>query len=139
MRVIAWTMHPNPKLGFELVSFEELLRSSDVLSVHLRLSPDTKGLIGWPQIEIMKPSAILINTARGAIVDETALIKALSSRRIAGAGLDVFDIEPLSAGHPLTALENTVLTPHSAGITPEAVEAGLRRAVENVWDFLRLE
>lgn len=139
MRVIAWTMHPNPALGVELVSFEELLRSSDVLSIHLRLSPDTRGMIGWPQIEMMKRSAILINTARGAIVDETALVHALESRRIAGAGLDVFDIEPLPPGHPLTALENVVLTPHSAGITPEAVEAGLQMAVQNIWDFLRAD
>jgi D-3-phosphoglycerate dehydrogenase len=139
MRVIAWTMHPNPALGFEMVSFEELVRSSDVLSVHLRLSPDTKGMIGWPQIEMMKPSAILINTARGAIVDETALVHALESRRIAGAGLDVFDVEPLPPDHPLMALENAVLTPHSAGITPEAVEAGLQMAVRNIWDFLRQE
>jgi phosphoglycerate dehydrogenase-like enzyme len=137
MRAIAWTMHPNPELGFELVSFEELLRASDVLSVHLRLSPETKGLIGWPQIEMMKPSAILINTARGAIVDEIALVNALFSQRIAGAGLDVFDLEPLPAGHRLTALENVVLTPHSAGITPETVEAGLQMAVDNIWDFLR--
>jgi D-3-phosphoglycerate dehydrogenase len=139
MRVIAWTMHPNPALGFKLVSFEELLRSSDVLSVHLRLSPDTKGMIGWPQIEMMKPSAILINTARGAIVDETALVHALESRRMAGAGLDVFDVEPLPPNHPFIALENVVLTPHSAGITPEAVEAGLQMAVQNIWDFLRQE
>jgi D-3-phosphoglycerate dehydrogenase len=139
MRVIAWTIHPNPALGFPLVSFEELLRSSDVLSIHLRLSPDTKGLIGWPQIEMMKPSAILINTARGAIVDEAELVKALSSRRIAGAGLDVFDVEPLPLYHPLTVLDNAVLTPHSAGITPEAVEAGLQMAVQNIWDFLRQE
>ncbi len=139
MRVVAWTMHPNPALGFELVSFEDLLRSSDVVSLHLRLSPDTKGLIGWPQIEMMKPSAILINTARGAIVEETALVNALSSGRIAGAGLDVFDVEPLPADHPLTALPNTVLTPHSAGIAPEAVEAGLQMAVQNIWDCLRQE
>jgi D-3-phosphoglycerate dehydrogenase len=143
MRVMAWTMHPNPALGLsmglELVSFEELLRSSDVLSIHLRLSPDTNGLIGWPQIEMIKPGAILINTARGAIVEETALVHALASRHIAGAGLDVFDVEPLPPNHPLTALENTVLTPHSAGITPEAVEAGLQMAVENIWDFLRQE
>jgi D-3-phosphoglycerate dehydrogenase / 2-oxoglutarate reductase len=140
MRVVAWTMHPNAELaaqlGVQLVSFEELLRSSDVLSLHLRLSPDTKGLIGWPQIELMKPGAILINTARGAIVEDAALVNALISHRIAGAGLDVFDVEPLPAHHPLMALENVVLTPHSAGITPEAVEAGLRMAIRNVWDFV---
>lgn len=136
MRVIAWTMHPNPALGVELVSIEELFRSSDVVSVHLRLSAETKGLIGRREIEQMKPTAILINTARGPIVDETALVEALSTHRIAGAGLDVFDTEPLPPGHPLTKLENVVLTPHSAGITQESLEAGLQSAVQNVWNYL---
>jgi D-3-phosphoglycerate dehydrogenase len=84
----------------------------------------------------MKPTAILINTARGAIVDEAALIDALTKGRIAGAGLDVFSTEPLPAGHPLARLRNVVITPHCAGITPEALEAGLRMAVENIWEFL---
>ena len=136
MRVIAWTLHPNPALGIQLVPFLTLLRSSDVLSVHLRLSPESKGLIGKPQLEMMKPTALLINTARGPIVDESALLEALTTGRIAGAGLDVFDTEPLPLGHPLTKLDNVVLTPHSAGITPEALEAGLQLAVENVWNFL---
>ncbi len=140
MRVIAWTMHPNPalaaELGVTLVPFEELLRQSDVISVHLRLSPETAGLIGSAQIELMKPSALLINTARGAIIDESALVEALSTQRIAGAGLDVFAVEPLPPEHPLTKLNNVVLTPHSAGITPEAIEAGLQLAVQNVWNFL---
>jgi D-3-phosphoglycerate dehydrogenase len=136
MRVIAWTMHPDPSLGFELASLEEVLRQSDVVSVHLRLSEETRGLLGAPQLAMMKPGAFLINTARGPIVDETALIAALKNRRIAGAGLDVFDTEPLPHGHPLTTFDNVVLTPHSAGITPEALEAGLHMAVENVWKFL---
>ena len=84
----------------------------------------------------MKPSALLINTARGPIIDEDALVEALENGRIAGAGLDVFDEEPLAAGHRLARLENVVLTPHSAGVTAEALEAGLRMAVENVWAFL---
>jgi phosphoglycerate dehydrogenase-like enzyme len=84
----------------------------------------------------MKPTAILINTARGAIVDEAALIDALAAGRIAGAGLDVFSAEPLPAGHPLAQLPNVVITPHCAGITPEALEAGLRMAVDNIWEFL---
>jgi phosphoglycerate dehydrogenase-like enzyme len=130
MRVIAWTMHPR---NIDIVSLEELYRTSDVISVHLRLSPETKGMIGAAQFALMKPTAILINTARGAIVDELALIDALTSGRIAGAGLDVFTTEPLPQGHPLTTLPNTVLTPHCAGITPEAMEAGLRMAVENLF------
>ena len=84
----------------------------------------------------MKPAAILINTARGPIVEEAALIEAIRSRRIAGAGLDVFDVEPLPPGHPLTQLDNVVVTPHCAGVTPEVLEAGLALAIANVESFL---
>lgn len=135
MRVIAWTMHPNPALGFELVELDELLRTSDVVSVHLRLSPDTAGFLDRERLGLMKPGAILVNTARGPIVEEAALIDALREGRLAGAGLDVFDVEPLPAGHALTTLENVVLTSHCAGITPEALEAGLALALQNVTDF----
>lgn len=135
MRVIAWTVHPDPSLGFTLVDRDELFRTADVVSLHVRLTPEMRGMVGSRELELMKPGAILINTARGALVDEAALIEALSTGRIAGAGLDVFETEPLPAGHPLTALKNVVLTPHCAGITPEALEAGLRMAVENVLAF----
>jgi D-3-phosphoglycerate dehydrogenase len=136
MRVIAWTMHPDPARGFELVSLEELLRTSDVISMHLRQSPDTVGFLGRAQFDMMKPGTILINTARGPIIDEGVLIEALRSRKLAGAGLDVFDVEPLPPGHPLTTLDNVVLTPHCAGITPEVLEAGLALALENITAFL---
>jgi len=136
MRVIAWTMHPNAALGFELVELDDLLRASDVVSVHLRLSDRTRGFLGRRELGLMKPAAILVNTARGPIVDEAALVEALTDRRIGGAGLDVYDVEPLPAGHPLTRLDNAVLTPHSAGVTPEALEAGLQLSVENIWSFL---
>jgi len=136
MRVIAWTMHPQPQPGVEFVELDHLYRASDVVSIHLRLSPATEGFIGPRQFTLMKPTAILINTARGAIVDEAALIDALAAGRIAGAGLDVFSAEPLPPGHPLANLPNVVITPHCAGITPEALEAGLRMAVENIWEFL---
>ena len=136
MRVIAWTMHPDPALGFELVELDDLLRTSDVVSLHLRLSPQTTGFIERERLALMKPGAILINTARGPIVDEAALVDALRERRISGAGLDVFDVEPLPAGHPLTTLDNVVLTSHCAGITPEALEAGLALALENVTNYL---
>jgi phosphoglycerate dehydrogenase-like enzyme len=131
MRVIAWTMHPKP--GDPIVELDELYRTSDVVSVHLRLSPETTGMIGAREFGLMKPTAVLINTARGAIVDEPALLDALASSRIAGAGLDVFTTEPLPPGHPFTQLSNVVMTPHCAGVTPEALEAGLRMAVENIW------
>jgi D-3-phosphoglycerate dehydrogenase len=136
MRVIAWTMHPDPALGFDFVALDELLRSSDVVSLHLRLSDETRGFLGARELEKLKPSAILINTARGPIVDQEALLDALTVGRIAGAGLDVFDVEPLPNGHALTHLENVVLTPHSAGVTPEALEAGLQLSIDNVWNFL---
>lgn len=132
MRVVAWTMHPRPANGLEMVALEDLYRISDVVSVHLRLSPQTQGMIGERQFALMKKSAILINTARGAIVDEQALLDALTGGRVAGAGLDVFAVEPLPPGHPLTLLPNVVLTPHCAGITPEALEAGLRMAVAQI-------
>jgi D-3-phosphoglycerate dehydrogenase len=136
MRVIAWTLHPKPEPGVEFVELDDLYRTSDVVSIHLRLSPATEGFIGPSQLALMKSTAILINTARGAIVDEVALIDALVKGRIAGAGLDVFSTEPLPAGHPLAQLPNVVMTPHCAGIAPEALESGLRMAVENIWEFL---
>ena len=136
MRVVAWTMHPNAALGIDLLELDQLLRSSDVVSIHLRLSPQTVGLIAAREFALMKPTTLLINTARGAIVDEAALLEALSTKRIAAVGLDVFTTEPLPRGHPLTQLPNVVLTPHSAGITPEALEAGLQMAIENVRNFL---
>jgi D-3-phosphoglycerate dehydrogenase len=137
MRVVAWTMHPRTLPGVEMVELDELYRTSDVVSIHLRLSPETEGMLGAAQFALMKPGAILINTARGAIVDEAALLEALETQRIAGAGLDVFTVEPLPLGHAFARLPNVVLTPHCAGITPEALETGLRMAVENIWSFVK--
>jgi phosphoglycerate dehydrogenase-like enzyme len=136
MRVIGWTTHPRPIPGVEAVSLDELLRIADVVSIHLRLSPSTTGIIGAREFGMMKRSAVLVNTARGPIVDESALLDALSEGRIAGAALDVFTTEPLPAAHPLTRFRNVVLTPHSAGITPEALSAGLHLAVDNVKSYL---
>ena len=130
-RSVTWTMHPTP--AFPQTPLDDVFRSSDVISLHLRLSDQTRGFLGPREFALMKPTAILLNTARGAIVNESALIEALSVRRIAGAGLDVFPTEPLPPGHALTAFPNVVLTPHCAGITPEALHAGLRLAVENIW------
>lgn len=136
MRVIAWSFHPKPELPFEMVPLERLYRESDVVSLHLRLSPATERMIGRNEFAMMKPGAIFLNTARGPIVDEEALVEALASGHLGGAGLDVFAVEPLPAGHPLTRLENVVLTPHSAGVTRETLEAGLSLALENVENFL---
>jgi phosphoglycerate dehydrogenase-like enzyme len=135
MRVIAWTFHPKGD-DVEWVPIDEVFRRSDVVSVHVRLSTDTSGLIRREQFDVMKPGAVLINTARGGIVNESDLIEALVTNRIAGAGLDVFETEPLPPGSPLFAMTNVVLTPHAAGITPEATEAGLSLAIENVFAFL---
>lgn len=132
MRVVTWTMNPNPELGFPHVSIEELLTSSDVVSLHLRLSEQTRGFLDASRIALMKPRAILLNTARGPIVDERAMMASLRSGQLGGAGLDVFDVEPLPEDHPLKGMENVVLSPHAAGITPEALEAGLSLAVDNV-------
>jgi phosphoglycerate dehydrogenase-like enzyme len=135
MRVIGWTLHPREIPGVKLVDLDELYQTSDVVSLHLRLSPETAGFVGAAQLALMKPTAILVNTARGALLDEAALIEALRTKRIAAAGLDVFATEPLPEGHPLITLPNVVLTPHCAGVTPEALGAGLLMSVTNIWDF----
>lgn len=140
MRVIAWTRRPAGKpldeLGVELVDLDDLYRDSDVVSLHVRLTPETAGMVGQREFGLMKDSAILVNTARGAVADEQALIEALTTKRIRAAGLDVFDQEPIPEGHPLTALPNVVMTPHSGGVTAEALEAGLQMAVDNVFAAL---
>ena len=135
MHVIAWTFHPNGSAA-EWVSFDEVFRLSDVVSLHVRLSAETAGMVRRQHFELMKPTAIFINTARGPIVCEPDLIEVLRTDRIAGAGLDVFETEPLPPDSPFFALPNTVLSPHSAGITPEATEAGLALAIENVFAWL---
>ena len=135
MRVVAWTFHPGGDTA-EWVGFDDVFRQSDVVSVHVRQSPETSGIIGREQFELMKPGAIFINTARGPIVNEVDLIAALRTNRIAGAGLDVFDREPLPPDSPFYSLPSVVLTPHAAGITPETTEAGLALAIDNVFAFL---
>ena len=136
MRVVGWTPHRRAVAGVEVVELDELYRTSDVVSIHVRLSDETRGLVGAPQLALMKPEAILVNTARGGIVDEAALRDALASGRLRAAALDVFASEPLAANHAWACLPNVVLTPHCAGISPAVIEAGLRMAVENVWAFL---
>jgi phosphoglycerate dehydrogenase-like enzyme len=118
------------------MSFEDVLREADIVSVHVRLSPDTVHMIRREHFDLMKPAAIFINTARGAVVNEADLLDALRTNRIAGAGLDVFEQEPLPSGSPFFSLPNVVLTPHAAGITPETTEAGLALAIENVLSFI---
>lgn len=135
MQVMAWTFHPGGDIA-EWVGFDDVFRKSDVVSVHVRQSSDTAGLIRREHFTVMKPGAIFINTARGAIVNESDLIDALRTNRIAGAGMDVFEHEPLRPDSPLHSLPNVVLTPHAAGMTPETTEAGLALAIDNVFWFL---
>ena len=115
----------------------ELYRRSDVVSLHVRLTPETTGMVGRQELAAMKSTAILVNTARGPVVDQAALLEALRNETIRGAGLDVFDLEPLPENHPLADLPNVVVTPHSGGVTAEALETGLRLAVDNVFAALR--
>jgi len=122
MRVIAWNRSPKKHPKVEFVELDELLTESDVVSIHLLLNDETHGLVSRACIEAMKPGVILVNTARGAIVDEEAMIEALNSGQIRHAGLDVFNTEPLPAGHPLTKIPNVTLSAHSAFRTPEASE-----------------
>lgn len=136
MKVIAWTPHPRAVPNVELVELEDLYRRADVVSLHLRLSGETKGFVGALQLALMKPGAILVNTARGGIVDEAALREALTAGRIRAAALDVFAGEPLGAGNAWSDVANAVLTPHCGGIVPEVTEAGLRMAVDNIWAFV---
>ena len=117
MRVIACDVAPNPeaeKLGIQFVSLDQLLAESDFISLHAALTAETRGLMGEAQLRKMKPSAYLINTARGAIVDEAGLLRALHEGWIAGAALDAFVVEPLPAEHPFRTAPNLLLTPHQA-------------------------
>jgi phosphoglycerate dehydrogenase-like enzyme len=140
VRLLAATYGPDAgraaAAGARHVPVETLLRESDIVSLHLRLSADTQGYLGRERLDLMKPTAFLVNTARGGLVDKAALVDALRAGRIAGAGLDVFHEEPIPAGDPILGLGNVVLTPHNGGNTREVIDAGLIRAVENVEHFL---
>ena len=122
--------------GVRMAALEDLLARSDVVSIHLRLSDRSHKLIGRRELRLMKPTAYLINTARGPIVDEAALIDALRHYRIAGAGLDVFEQEPIQPSHPLLQLDNVVCTPHIGFVTRETYEQMLGGAVENILNYL---
>ena len=141
MRVIAWSENLTPEAaraaGAEYVGKEELLARADVVTIHLRLGDRTRGLIGARELGLMKPGAVLVNTSRGPIVDEEALLEALGDGTIAGAGLDVFDVEPLPRDHPLRSAPNTVLTPHIGYVSTGSYEVFYREAVEDVAAFLR--
>lgn len=140
MSVIAWsqnlTTQRAAECGATIVAKDRLLAQADVVTIHLQLSARTRGLLGAGELGLMKPTALLVNTSRGPIVDERALIAALETRAIAGAALDVFDVEPLPPDHPLRRMDNTVITPHLGYVTLETYEVFYRDAVENVRAFL---
>ena len=143
MEVVAWSRNLTEErcreAGAALVDKETLLRTSDVVSIHLLLSGRTRGLIGASDLALLKPGAFLVNTSRGPIVDEAALIDALQRRAIAGAGLDVFDVEPLPADHPFRRLENTVVTPHLGYVSVENYRCYYPAMVEDIRAWLNGE
>jgi phosphoglycerate dehydrogenase-like enzyme len=140
MEVLAWSQNLTPEraaeVGATLVGKDELLARSDVVSIHLVLGDRTRGLIGARELGLMKRTAYLVNTSRGPIVDEGALIATLHAGKIAGAGLDVYDEEPLPADHPLRRLPNTVITPHLGYVTEETYQIFYSQALEDVRAFL---
>jgi D-3-phosphoglycerate dehydrogenase len=132
MAVIAWNRTPRPEAGVPLVGLDELLAQADVISLHLALNDETRGLIDAERLAHTKPGVILVNTARGALVDEAALIAALRGGHVWHAGLDVFHAEPLAADHPLARMDNVTLTAHAGFRTLEASETLMRRAIDIV-------
>jgi phosphoglycerate dehydrogenase-like enzyme len=143
MDVVAWSQNLTPArcddVGVAPVSKAELLSTSDVISIHLVLSDRTRGLIGAPELGAMKPTAYIVNTSRGPIIDETALVAALSDHRIAGAGLDAFDVEPLPLAHPLRRLDNVVLSPHMGYVTVNSYRVFFGDVIADIDAFLRGE
>lgn len=141
MRVRAWTRRPSleraGRHAIEFTDLETILRESDVISVHAALAPETRHLLDKTALDLTKPGVIIINTARGEIVDENALLAGLRSGHIAAAGLDVYQEEPLPTGHPFTALDNVLLSPHVAFNTPEATCTLLDISIDNLVHYYR--
>src|SRR5487761_380472 len=140
MTVIAWSQNLTEaraqEAGATLVAKDELFERADIATIHVVLSDRTRGLVGAPELGRMKSTAYLVNTSRGPIVQETALIAALKARRIAGAALDVYDREPLPAGHPLLALDNLLVTPHLGYVTAENYRLIYGQAVEDIRAYI---
>ncbi len=136
MRVIAWSQNLSAEraaeVGVQRVGKEELFSEADVLTIHLKLGDRTRGLVGAQELGMMKPGAYLINTSRGPIVSEDALIAALQERRIGGAALDVFDEEPLPPGHPFRFLPNVLATPHIGYVTENTYRTAYPQIVEAI-------
>ena len=143
MDVIAWTYNPSPdradKLGVRFVELDELLKMADVVSLHVKLTDESRGMIDAVALSKMKKGVILLNGARGAVVDTPALVDALDSGHLGGVGIDVYDEEPVPADYPLLSCEQVVLTPHCADMTPEGVDLLNSGAVKNVIAYLKGE
>ena len=141
MKVLAWSQNITPEraqaagVGYA-AGKEEVLRQSDIVSIHIPLTPKSRGLIGAGELALMKPSGLLINTSRGPIVDEGALLAALRDHKIAGAGLDVYDVEPLPLDHPFRKLDNVVLTPHLGYASQQNYRAYFAGVVDDIRGFL---
>ncbi len=140
MKAIAWSQNLTAEkaaaAGVGYVSKEELLRQADFVTIHVILSQRTRGLVGAAEFALMKPTAYIINTSRGPIIEEAALLSALREKKIAGAGLDVFDVEPLPKDHPLRAMDNVVLTPHLGYVATQSYRAYFAGMVEDIRAFL---
>ena len=140
MKVIAWSQNLTPEkckeAGVDYVSKEDLLRQADFITIHLVLSQRSRGLVGANELGLMKPSAYIINTSRGPIIDEAALLAVLRDKKIAGAGLDVFDVEPLPTDHPLRKMDNVVLTPHLGYVATQNYRSYFGGVVEDIRAFL---
>jgi phosphoglycerate dehydrogenase-like enzyme len=140
MRVMAWSENLTPEraaaTGAKLVSKRELFQQADILTIHLVLSPRTRGLVGKSELALMKRSARLVNTSRGPIVDENALLETMCERRLAGAAIDVFDVEPLPPQHPFRRLDNVIATPHIGYVSRELYRVFYRDTVANIADWL---
>ncbi|MGA9005418.1 MAG: D-2-hydroxyacid dehydrogenase family protein [Xanthobacteraceae bacterium] len=140
MKVIAWsqnlTSEKCAEAGVGYVAKDDLFRQSDLISIHVVLSQRSRGLVGAKEIGLMKPTAYLINTSRGPIIDEAAMLAALRDKKIAGAGLDVFDVEPLPLDHPLRKMDNVVITPHLGYVSTQNYKHYFSGVVEDIRGFL---
>jgi phosphoglycerate dehydrogenase-like enzyme len=140
MKVIAWSQNLTPEkckeAGVGYAAKDELFRTADIVTIHLQLSDRTRGLVTGKELALMKSSAYLINTARGPIVEEKALIAALTERRIAGAGLDVFDTEPIPLDHPFRRMDNVVITPHLGYVSRQNYQKYFPDIVEDIRAFI---
>jgi phosphoglycerate dehydrogenase-like enzyme len=140
MKVIAWSQNLTPEkcreAGVGYVGKDDLFRQSDFITIHIVLSQRSRGLVGGHEFSLMKPTAFLINTSRGPIVDEAAMLAALREKKIAGAGLDVFDVEPLPLDHPLRKMDNVVITPHLGYVSEQNYSGYFAGVVEDIRGFL---